>query len=226
MANVDKIAAQAADSTAVGNGEEPTTEVKNLLAPAADKKKEEAVQPAAAVAAPRVSVRETTPVADAVAAATGNAEHTTRAKGTNTANALQEQWLQYTLGANPKKPQSTNSIIELQRTLIRLIETTVNLPDVNDFMQVSNYLIRLINEDKTGVFSGGAIFRHFDRGIVAPALTNNARFALDAYLLFANPDVRASHIGVYNLENSAKIGKTVQLRERFVAYFNRISGRR
>ena len=216
MANIDKIAAQAAESTVAGNGEAVTTEVKNLQATAVETKED-------AAPAPKVSARETIPVAAAEKASTA---HTTRAKGSNTANALQEQWLQYTLGANPKKPQSTTSIIELQRTLIRLIDTTVNLPDTNDFMQVSNYLIRLINEDQTGVFGGGAIYRHFDRNIVAPALTNQARFALDAYLLFANPEVRAVHIGVYNLDNSAKLAKTVALRDRFVAYFNRISGRR
>lgn len=226
MANPDKLAAKAADKTAVGTGEPATTDAVNLQAPEVNLTgKVEVTEEKSEAVAPAVTVRETAPVTAAPTA--GETTTTTsRAKGSNAANAIQEQWLQYVLGANPRKPQSTKSITDLQRNLIRLIDTTVNLSDTQDFVQVSNYVIRLINEDKTGVFSGGAIYRYFDKGLVAPALTNQARFAIDAYLLFSDPDVRKQHIGVYNLENSAKLAKTVPLRERFIAYFNRISGNR
>ena len=226
MSNPDKLAAAAADATATGADavqQQTTVVAENSVqeqAPVVETKPE-AVAPAAQVAEvaqPAVTVKETAPTAPA------QVETVSRAKGTNTANMLQEQWLAYSIAADKSKPQSVTSLSALQRNLMNLVETTVNLKDVNDFIQVSNYVIRLMQENKTGAFTTGYLFRMFEKNLASPAKTNEIRFAIDAYLCFADVDQRKVNIQKYNLENSAKLCKTPALRERFVSYFKRISG--
>lgn len=149
-----------------------------------------------------------------------------RRDGSASANALMEQWLAYAVKADARKPQTPTQLLLMQRDLMRLIRSTANLDETQDFVQVSNYLVNLINENKTGAFSAGALFRLFDSNIESEANTNKARFALDAYLLFAEPKVRQANINTYNLLNSAQIATTAEKRDRFVAYFRRISGQR
>lgn len=164
-------------------------------------------------------VRETTAV-------TSNEPTVERASGSASANALMEQWKAYAIAADKRKVLTPTQLLLQQRGVMRLIKSTANLDENQDFAQVSNYLIGLINENKTGAFTGGVIFRLFDTGIESEATTNKARFALDAYLLFAEPKVRQANINTYNLANSALIADTPEKRDRFVAYFRRISGNR
>lgn len=233
MSNPDKIAAAAADATATGADakvaiEQPAntqTVAENLATQDGDKTAvdpaPEAVAPAVAAEPAVVKVKETTaPTAD------DNTSQVSRAHGSNTANALQEQWLAYSIAADKSKAQSVTSITQLQRNLMNLVETTVNLKDNADFMQVSQYVMRLIQENKTGAFNLGAIYRMFEKNIASPVKTNQVRFALDAYLCFAEVQHRQVNIGSYNLLNAAQLAKTPELRDRFVAYFNRISGKR
>lgn len=224
MSNPDKIAAAAAEATATGTAAqqpEATVVAQDTVQeqPVVVETKEETPAPvAAAPEAPAVKVKETAPTT------TETAPTASRAAGSNTANMLQEQWLAYAIGADKTKSQSVSSLTTLQRNLMNLVENTVNLKDVNDFIQVSNYLIRLIQENKTGAFNTGYLFRLFDKNIASPVKTNEIRYAIDAFLCFADVEQRQTNVKVYNLENSAKLCKTPQLRERFVSYFKRISG--
>lgn len=225
MSNPDKIAAAAAEATATGTAAqqpEATVVAQDTVQeqPVVVETKAETPAPVAAVPeAPAVKVKETAPTAS-----TEDAPAASRANGSNTANMLQEQWLAYAIGADKGKSQSLASLTALQRTLMNLVENTVNLKDVNDFIQVSNYLIRLMQENKTGAFNTGYLFRLFDKNIASPVKTNEIRYAIDAFLCFADVEQRQTNVKVYNLENSAKLCKTPQLRERFVSYFKRISG--
>lgn len=231
MGNPDKIAAAAADATATGAdakvaNEQPVNTqavAENLSTQDGTQQPEAPVVAEAVAPAPAaVTVKET--VAPVVAN-TGESD-TSRAQGSNAANALQEQWRAYSIAADKSKGQSVTSITALQRQLMDLVEATVNLKETTDFVQVSQYLMRLVQENKTGAFSAGAIFRMFDKNIMSPVKTNQVRFALDAYLCFADVKQRQANIGTYNLLNSAQLAKTPALRDRFVAYFNRISGKR
>lgn len=149
-----------------------------------------------------------------------------RSSGSASANALMEQWKTYAIAGDRRKILTPTQLQLQQRGVMRLIKATANLAETQDFVQVSNYLIGLINENKTGAFSGGTIFRLFDTGIESESISNKARFALDAYLLFAEPKARQANVNTYNLQNSAQIADTADKRDRFVAYFRRISGSR
>lgn len=227
MSNPDKIAAAAAEATATGAATqqpEATVVAQDTVQeqpPVVEPTEETPAPVAAAPEAPAVKSKETAPTTSAE-----STESVSRANGSNTANMLQEQWLAYAIAADKTRVQSASSLNALQRTLMNLVENTANLKDVNDFIQVSNYLIRLIQENKTGAFNTSHLFRLFDKNLASPVKTNEIRFAIDAYLCFADVQQRAVNVKQYNLENSAKLCKTPQLRERFVSYFKRISGTR
>lgn len=248
MANPDKLAAAASAATAQPEGAEASTQTAvqaTVVDVAAPKNAEEAAQVIAdnsAAAEAVIQAAATAPVEPApiaVAVATTVKETTVKetsapiveqdtavqsAKGSPSANALMAQWLQYAIDCDSRKILTKFQLTRQQKNMVRMINSTVNLDETQDFVQVSNYLISLVHENKTGAFSSGALFRLFDTGIESQVVTNQTRFCLDAFLCFADPKHRAANVNVYNLINSAQLAKTSAKRDRFVAYFRRISG--
>jgi hypothetical protein len=134
------------------------------------------------------------------------------------------QWDSYIIDAASNKPQTARSVAVLRDRLINLLTITVNVADNRDFMQISNFLLKEIQANRTGAFTLSMVHRGFSD--LPGASANKPRFALDAYLCFADPAGRAQNIAQYNITNSAQLANTPELRDRFVAYFNRISGNR
>lgn len=243
MAREDKLAAAAAENTSVDTGNKGTvagSEEQQIIvdeqtavvdeastaedtagavveqpAPAA----EEAGNGAAPVATAAVSkVRETTDVQ------VTSTQQSAPRSGSATALTLMAQWDSYIEDAASNKPQTASSVTRLRDRLINLLRTTVNVADNKDFVQVSNYLLKEIVANRTGAFTLSMVHRGFSD--MPGAAANKPRFALDAYLCFADPASRAQNIAQYNIVNSAQFADTPELRDRFVAYFNRISGKR
>lgn len=241
MAREDKLAAAAAQNTSVDTGVKGTVDGDAPQEAAQVQSQEPVVQdPVAAVdetagAEPEPAQTEPEPAADPVAAVTkvretndvGNVagvQQSAPRNGSPLALTLIAQWDSYIQDAAANKSQTPRTVAQLRDRLINLLTITVNAQDNRDFMQVSNYLLKEIQANRTGAFNLSMVHRGF--GELPGATANKPRFALDAYLCFADPQGRAQNIAQYNIVNSAQLANTSELRDRFVAYFNRISGKR
>lgn len=146
------------------------------------------------------------------------------AKDSGASKALIAQWQAYESDAAPTVRQTPATIKAVQTKLVDLISQTVNLDDDQDFIAVSQRLMTLMRENKKGTFGLGVLYRSLTVLGTTDRTVNNARFALDCYLEFSNVQNRQNAGRVYNLQQSAMLAKTVEKRERFIAYFTRISG--
>ncbi len=145
-------------------------------------------------------------------------------KDSSASKALIAQWQAYEAEAAPSVRQTPASIKVVQTTLVDLIAQTVNLEDDQDFIAVSQRLMTLMRENKKGSFGLAYLYRSLTVLGTTDRTVNNARFALDCYLEFSNVQNRQNAGRVYNLQQSAMLARTVEKRERFIAYFTRISG--
>lgn len=145
-------------------------------------------------------------------------------KDSSVSQALVAQWQEYEKRAAANVRQTPATLKAVQTELVNLISQTVNLDDDTDFITVSQRLFTLMAENKKGAFSISTLYRGLTVIGTADRLVNNARFTLDAYLTFSAVKNRGNAIRVYNLQQSSMLAKTPEKRERFVAYFTRISG--
>lgn len=241
MSREDKLAAAAADNTAVDTGVKGTVDGsvaaegnEQQTAPVVKEGDKVTPAPVAETPAPAPAPAPVAEPAAVVAPAVGKVRETTEVQaaapqsaprqGSPVALTIIAQWDSYIQDAASNKAQTARSATALRDRLINLLTTTVNLAENKDYVQVSNYLLKEIVSNKTGSFTLSMVHRGFSE---LPGTTaNKPRFALDAYLCFADPATRSAHIGPYNLQNAAQLARTPELRDRFVAYFNRISGNR
>jgi hypothetical protein len=134
------------------------------------------------------------------------------------------QWDSYIIDAASNKPQTARSVAVLRDRLINLLTITVNVADNRDFMQISNFLLKEIQANRTGAFTLSMVHRGFSD--LPGAKCEQTALCPGRVSVCADPAGRAQNIAQYNIANSAQLANTPELRDRFVAYFNRISGNR